>query len=213
VKDSGIGIPEDKLSVIFERFRQANDTYLSNEGGTGLGLSIAKALVELQGGRIWVDSKVGEGSCFYFTLPYKPVVTETTEIISNPKVLFNWNGNSVLIVEDDQFNASYLTEIIGATGVKYYHASLGKQAIEFVKKNPDIELVLMDIRLPDLSGLEVTQRIKLLKPEINIIAQTAYASDHDKFKAMEAGCNDYVSKPIDSQTLLNMIDRFFKSKV
>lgn len=206
VADTGIGIPKDKFAEIFNSFRQANNEKTRLYGGTGLGLSIVQGLLNLLGGKIWLESEKGKGSTFYFTLPFKSnsirelnyaqdVEIEKTSAHPNVKIL---------IVEDDEFNAEYLIEILSNSDFDITHTSYGHKAIEICTQQP-IDLVLMDIRLPDISGYEVTALIKRQKPEIKIIAQTAYATHEDKDAALEAGCDDYLSKPIKRELLLTRI--------
>jgi PAS domain S-box-containing protein len=210
VSDTGIGVPLEKQNFIFERFsqlQQANDRLY---GGTGLGLSIVKGLIELLGGKIWIESelenlsagKVG-GTTFYFSFPYKTVVTHESY---NTKEFedFKFNGQIVLIVEDDIYNTIYLKEILSNTGLRIIHTSYGSQAIQISLTEP-LNLVLMDVRLPDIDGYEATRQIKQQKPGLKIIAQTAYAAHDDKRKAFDAGCDDYISKPVKRESLLSMI--------
>jgi PAS domain S-box-containing protein len=204
VEDTGIGIETELQSVIFERFRQVESTYTKTYGGTGLGLAITKAYVEKMGGAINVRSKFGKGSSFSFKLPYKPATeyNATREQISRFRPLDL--GMTVLIVEDEEINWLYLNEIL-KNRVSVLRAVNGKEAIELVRQNPDIDIILMDIKLPDINGLELTKIIKSMKSGIKVIAQTAYALAGDRESVIAAGCSGYISKPVNRDELLNLI--------
>jgi len=212
VKDTGIGIAKDKLSSIFERFNQIEDPYTKKYNGSGLGLSIAKQLVELLGGDIWVESKEGKGSSFYFTIPtgYK-----STEELANNDIsdrysrVYNWKDKVILIAEDEKANFIYLKTILSKSNARIYWAADGAAAVELCKKK-NIDLVLMDIKMRGMNGYEATQRIKSIYPDMPVIAQTAYAMSDDIERLMKAGCNDYITKPIKSSQLLPLINKNFQ---
>jgi PAS domain S-box-containing protein len=211
VKDTGIGIPTDRQNAIFERFIQADISDIQARQGAGLGLSIAKAYVEMLGGKIWVESNPGAGSIFYFTLPYTTVPKELTaknsdigydsENQSNPQN----SGLKILIVEDDETSMRYLTAIINKITHRLLRASSGDEAVEICLNHPDINLVLMDIRLPGMNGYEATHQIRQFNKDVIIIAQTAFGLLSDRITSLEAGCNDYISKPIKKDELLAII--------
>jgi len=207
VKDTGIGLSADKFEMIFDRFRQADETQARRYGGTGLGLTISNNLVRLMGGTMWVESELGKGSVFYFTLPYKPYLER---VIYKPKATtdFNWNDKSILIAEDELRNYQYLYEVLKDTNATIIHAKNGKEAIDICKENGNIDLVLMDIKMPEINGYIATQEIKKFRQDLPIIAQTAYAMQEEITQCKEAGCDEYVSKPIDSHKLLNLINNF-----
>jgi PAS domain S-box-containing protein len=208
VTDTGIGVPLDKQKAIFERFVQLKQGSIKNIGGTGLGLSIVKGLVNLLGGEIFLKSEVGIGSTFSFTLPFKEVnETYHKSLIFETTNDYNFSNKTILIVEDDYYNAEYLNEVLDGLGLNIIQVIYGKEAIEISKSQP-IDLVLMDIRLPDMNGYDVTHEIKLIKPEIKIIAQTAYASFDERQKALDAGCNDYISKPAKRNMLLTIVNKY-----
>ena len=209
VKDTGIGISPDKQYLIFDRFRQADDLGEKAYEGTGLGLTISHRLVQMLGGKMWVDSRKDEGSIFYFTLPYHPHQTKQEKGKKEKTQLpLNWEGKTLLIVEDDPTSLEYLKEIIQPTGAELILKETGKQGLKAVKDNASIDLILMDIRLPDIDGIEVTQKIREEIAHIPIIAQTAYAMGEDRDKCLRAGCNDYISKPIEFNKFINLIDRY-----
>ncbi len=207
VSDTGIGIASEHLKVIFERFRQVENNETRNFGGTGLGLAISKALVNLMGGAIWVESNTNTGSTFYFRIPLnimddtrhrKPSKTRKHELL-------NLNGKTILIAEDEEFNYRFLEELLKKSGATILWAKDGIEAIEMCKQKQEIDLVLMDIKMPHMNGLEATKVIKQFNKNIQIIAQTAYAMANDREKAKDAGCDNYISKPIDKSELFTMI--------
>jgi signal transduction histidine kinase/CheY-like chemotaxis protein len=207
VSDSGIGIPPDKLDVIFERFTQLRQNKNISYGGTGLGLSIVKGLVSLLGGKIWLESELEKGTVFYFSFPFQIAhSTHQAQVSMDETREYHFPDKTILVVEDDLFNAAYIKEILSDTGMNIINTEYGYEAVRIAtSQSPD--LVLMDIRLPDMSGYEAIHQIKKQKPYLKIIAQTAYATHEDKQKAFDAGCNDYISKPLKRGLLLSMINK------
>jgi len=213
IKDTGVGIPENQKKLIFERFRQGSESYNRGYEGSGLGLSIAKSYVEMLGGEIWMESQEGKGTTFYFTIPYNAVSEEKTEIINVvPPDLkeIQLHNLKILIVEDDEISYSLLTKMLQKISKEVLHAMTGVQAVEACRKNPDLDLILMDIRMPMMDGNEATSQIRQFNKDVIIIAQTAYAFSGDKEKAIEAGCNDYISKPINITSLFELIKKHIK---
>lgn len=209
VKDTGIGIPEDKQTVIFDRFKQADEKIWKKFGGSGLGLTISQRLVKLLGGDIWVSSTYGKGSTFYFTLPYFPVDAKNIlQTIEYQKIgNLNLEGKTILVVEDIDSNFNLVRTVLSKTNAQIIWAKDGKQAVDACRSR-NIDLVLMDIKLPELNGLIATQRIKEMYKKLPIIAITAYARDDDRMMALEAGCSDYIAKPIKREQLLYLISRY-----
>ena len=213
VKDTGIGIPRDRQKAIFERFIQADIEDKMAYQGAGLGLSISKAYVEMLGGKIWVDSEEGKGSIFYFTLPY---LTETKKVNVNKledqpsQVVPSSNKLKILIAEDEEISKEYITIIIQKWGKEIINVQNGIEAVEACRKYPDIDLVLMDIMMPEMNGYEATRQIREFNKDVIIIAQTSYALSGDKEKAIAAGCNDYISKPINKEILYEKIENNFR---
>ncbi len=204
VKDTGIGIPQDRLDAIFERFVQADLKIVQPYEGAGLGLSISKAYVEILKGEIRVESQENKGSNFYFTIPVKgkkvvdKVVAREKKIDSIEKL----SEITVLVADDDETANIYLEEILEGKCKKVLHARNGKQAVDMVHKEKDINLILMDIKMPVMDGYTATRMIKQYNQDVIIIAQTAYAMSGDKEKAFKAGCNGYITKPINQNELL-----------
>jgi PAS domain S-box-containing protein len=207
VKDTGIGIPKDRQAAIFERFIQADIEDKMAQQGAGLGLAIVRAYVEMLKGRIWVESEVNVGSTIYFTLPYK--ILGMTEIVSpiNEEKNKQIKNLKILIVEDDEASNQLLSITVNKFALKIISAINGKEAIKACQNNPDIDLVLMDIQLPEMNGYEATKQIREFNKEVIIIAQTAFAFSGDREKSIAAGCNDYISKPIKKLELEILIQK------
>lgn len=213
VKDTGIGIPKDRQQAIFDRFVQADISDKRAFQGAGLGLSITKAYVEMLGGTIWVESEEGKGSTFYFTIPYI-LGTSPTEH-ANENMFNNLENNhskdlKILITEDDETSEILLTEIIESFSSKIIKASNGLEAVQICRVNPDIDFILMDIKMPEMDGYEATRRIRQFNKDVVIVAQTAYGLSGDREKAIEAGCNDYFSKPLNKDLLIRFLRNHFK---
>jgi PAS domain S-box-containing protein len=207
VRDTGMGIEPKNVTKIFERFIQADMSLTSSFEGAGLGLSITKSFVEILGGKIWVKSEIGKGSTFFFTIPFEALAGSDAKSRERllPVPTTSIFGKTILVVEDDRINYMYVLEITKNIGLKIIRAENGKSAVEEVKNNSAIDLVLMDIRMPVMNGLEATQQIKQLRPDLPIIVQTAFARDVEKKQALEAGCNDYISKPFSKEMIIDMI--------
>jgi len=212
VKDTGVGIQSDQLNIIFERFRQGSELLSRNYEGAGLGLSISKAYVEMLGGKIWTNSVLGQGSTFYFTLPY---VTYTENKIQKRKTVKkkvrenNINDLKILIAEDDENSEKLLEVFVQNYCVEILIAKTGWEAVDICHKYPELDLVLMDIKLPEMDGYEATRQIRYFNKNLVIIAQTAFAQRGDRETALAAGCNDYISKPIKKDLLASMIKKHF----
>lgn len=214
VKDTGIGIQSHRQEAIFERFIQADIKDIQARQGAGLGLSIAKAYVELLGGKIGVRSKPGKGSTFFFTLKTEFIptrVTSTKTANSKMKVDNRIQNLNILVVDDDETSKVLIEKIVETiTDNKITFAQSGIEAVKSCKANSEINLVLMDIRMPDMNGYEATRQIRKFNKEVIIIAQTAFVLLGDKEKAIDSGCNDYISKPILKDNLLAIISKYFK---
>ncbi len=197
VKDTGIGIHPDHFKMIFEPFRQADDSDARNYGGTGLGLAICKSLVQLMGGQIWLESKMGKGSAFYFSIPYTSAKNDGDEPVNTINNSLHFLENKLaLVVEDDPVNMYFITSLLKKNKIQFLKAGNGKLAVEMAKNHPEIDIVLMDIQLPIIDGYDATRLIKEIRPQLPIIAQTAYALYNERENCLKAGCNDYLSKPI-----------------
>jgi hypothetical protein len=220
VKDSGIGIPRERQKAIFQRFVQADIMDKMARQGAGLGLSISKAYVEMLGGTIWVESKAEDlsagkagGSTFYFTLPAQTDLK--TEKNTNIELLNQKNdkrdkGLKILIAEDDAPSSKLTSIAVGKFGKDIINVQTGTEAVEVCRNNPDIDLILMDIQMPEMNGYEATRQIRQFNTDVIIIAVTAFALTGDREKAIMAGCNDYISKPIKKNELNELIQRNIK---
>ena len=208
VKDTGIGIPRDKHNRIFERFQQLEENFQTrNFGGAGLGLSIVKGLVELLKGKIWLESEINKGSTFYFSIPY---LTDRQEIASEiiEEVKF-FNKNNILVVEDELTNFLFLSRILKKElNAEIIHAVNRAEAVEYTRIKEDISLILMDIKMPVMSGIEAFIEIRKFNISVPIIALTAYAMNEEKDRIMDMGFNDYISKPYTKEILLNTLKKY-----
>ena len=211
VSDTGIGISEEHRETIFDRFVQADLALSRPYEGSGLGLSIAKSYTDMLGGKIWFKSNERGGSTFYLSIPYKREIKQS--IIKTQEADMKDNnykidpGLKVLIAEDDDANFMYMEKVLLRIGVKIIRTTNGHETIRKVKEDPDINLVLMDVKMPEINGWDATRKIREFNINIPIIATTAYALTGDKEKSLEAGCNDYLAKPIRQDDLLNIISK------
>lgn len=213
VKDSGIGIGKELKNIIDERLGRVSTKLIIDYSGEGLGLSISKANVELLGGEIWVESELKEGACFYFSIPYNAIETEPAinkaqnSVIPNPALL---NKNlKILIVDDYEVSAILIRELVTNFAREIIIAKSGLEAVEACKKNEDIDLILMDIRMPWLDGYEATRQIRLFNREVIIVAQTGMAFNENWGKAINAGFDDYILKPFAKNVFERMIEKHF----
>jgi signal transduction histidine kinase/CheY-like chemotaxis protein len=205
VFDTGIGISEDKKEIIFERFVQAQTGYEREYEGSGLGLSIAKAYAVLLGAKIWVESVVNKGSTFYLSVSRKVAVKQNSAT-GQVSIPVNKEAVMVLVVEDDKVSYLLLKEVLHNNGFVVKHAVNGLEAVKFMKDNPQTDIVLMDVKMPVMDGIEATIQIRQFNQDVPIIAQTAYALAEEMEKMERVGCNDYLTKPINSEVLLNCIN-------
>ncbi len=207
VADSGTGIDASHQSVIFKRFRQGVINVNQLHSGMGLGLPIAKGYVEALGGKIWLDSSSDSGTTFHFSIPYKPAkkqpVTEREQQKAMPV-----GQKTVLVAEDEEYNYDLIREILSFYNIEVLHAWNGKEAVKMVQQNPNIDLVIMDVKMPIMDGYEATKRIKTLNPELPVIALTAYALEGDRALALHNGCDDYLSKPVSIMVLKDMVFKY-----
>jgi len=218
VKDTGIGIPENRQDAIFERFVQADISDVMARQGSGLGLSISKAYAELMGGEIRLESEEGSGSTFYLSLPYdsgsqrllnsqEELTSHNENVESNPEVF----SLKILITEDDYVSEQFLEIAVGSFAKEIIKARTGFEAVEICRNNPDIDLILMDIRMPKMNGYEATKEIRKFNKNVIIISQTAFGLSGDREKSIAAGCNDYVSKPVSKDDLLALIQKHLQN--
>ena len=209
VKDTGQGIRDSELELIFDRFHQVREG--DEIRGSGLGLAIVDALVKKMGGSISVQSKTGEGSNFTFCIPYMnrekdPVIGEKSKKARIEKP--NLKNKHVLIAEDVPANFKFISAVLRGTNAKLTWAKNGKEAVEAVLEGGDFDMILMDLRMPIMDGYKASRHIKSIAPKLPIVALTAYAVDGDMEKALEAGCDDYLKKPVSIQNLYEKLKIF-----
>ena len=207
VRDTGIGIEKDKLSVIFQVFRQIDDSHSNFSSGVGLGLSISQEIATLLGGKLWLESELNIGSTFHFLLP-NCISSRNEKKDSKGNLIPDYSNLNILIVEDDKSSLMVLQGLLKLTNCTILTATNGSQAIESIEVNKNINLVLMDIKMPEMSGTEATRKIHILRPELPIIAQTAYALQPDEEQLINEGFNGYMKKPIRQSELYKSINKF-----
>jgi CheY-like chemotaxis protein len=213
LKDTGIGIPKDKQGIIFDWFRQGDDTHSRQYSGVGIGLSLAKKISQVLKGDLTVDSEPGKGSTFYFTLPVEIAETVPVSVDSPPVHSYyelNLDKKTILIVEDDPLSRSLIRSYLKKTNARTIEADEGSEAIRKWHGNPSVDLILMDLKMPGMDGFVATHLIKNEKPDLPIVALTAYSSAEDKSKALEAGCDSIITKPVERTVLLKAISKTLK---
>jgi len=210
VKDTGIGIPPEFMDKIFNRFIQVGQPLSNEHEGAGLGLAICKSLVELLEGRIWIESEINKGSTFYFTLPYTPDAIPARINITYTENTIKQTPGKILVVEDDLTSFMYLNKLLGKHDIFPLHAKNGKQAVDFVNNTPSIELILMDIKMPLMDGIEAMKKIKEIRPDLHVIALTAYAFTEERNNILSIGFDDYIAKPIGKEAILDVICNYMK---
>ncbi len=211
VSDSGIGIPLDQTEKIFTPFYSIDSILLSGDDGGGLGLAITKGFVELLGGSIRVDSVEGSGSNFVFTTPYSPVNPISHHLLTaKMDDVFPLSPFCILLVEDDSTSTLLLEQMLKGRNITFLVAENGFEAVELVQLHPEINLVLMDIKMPIMNGYEATRLIKKQRPDLPIIAQSAFTSKEERQKAKEAGCADFITKPINKSELLEKVQELIR---
>lgn len=212
VRDTGIGIPESKQDIIFEFFRQGDDSHTRRYGGVGIGLAISRKIALAMGGEIHVDSEPGRGSTFTFVIPadFETSKTQNTRPMNRVEVP-DLAGKSILVVEDDPDSLLILNRLIDRTGANVINAENGFEAIQAIDSGKPIHVVLMDLKMPVMDGFEATVLIRKRNPELPVVALTAYSLSEDRQKAMEAGCLDFLTKPVDKALLYRKLETFSSS--
>lgn len=212
IKDTGIGIPAHRMDAIFDRFVQADPKLSRSHEGSGLGLSIAQAYAILLGGNIWVESEEGKGSTFFFNIPKEKVDALPPPKTKKETVKISLRSNhKILIAEDDKLNFLCLKKIIEPVTSTILHVKNGADAVETIRNDSEISLVLMDIKMPKMSGEEAVMQIRTFNKTIPIIAQTAFTMPADRDKFIEIGCNDYISKPIEKNKLIKLLQKYLNA--
>jgi PAS domain S-box-containing protein len=215
IRDTGIGINKENLGRIFEEFRQEIDGHHRPFEGLGIGLTLAKEVVERMGGKIFVKSEKGIGSEFSFTIPYRPAgstrVKFKPKISEQPLKAIDWSNKKCIIVDDNKDVLTYLNRILLDTGISIMIARSGYEAIELIKSSTDIDVVLLDMQMPGMNGIEAAKEIRKIRKNLPIIAQTAFIFEDDKDIILEAGCDACLIKPIRKEHLLTVMSSFIKS--
>jgi len=212
IKDTGIGIPSDRIKAIFNRFEQADIEDARAFEGSGLGLAISKSYVEMLGGNISVTSEEDIGSTFIFTIPYTKQGTKKCDSKGsiNKDQQASLKKLSVIVAEDDDASRLLLKAVFGNKFQEIIFTKTGKETVEKFRENPEINLILMDLKMPVMSGYEATREIRKFNQDVVIIAQTAYGLSGDREKAIEAGCDDHITKPIKQKLLVELINKHVK---
>lgn len=212
VRDTGIGISKEKQEVIFNRFLKIEDSFQKLYRGAGLGLAISKQLVSLLGGNIWVESEPGKGSVFMFTLPLEEA--EVIESVDKKKVAvedsFSWEGKKLLIAEDEELNYKLFFEMFKPTGINLIRAENGKVALDIYREKKDFDIIILDLKMPEMDGIQVFKKIRKENKKIPILAVTAFGMEEEKQKCEAIGFNKYFSKPVNKSDLFNAIDHYLK---
>jgi signal transduction histidine kinase/CheY-like chemotaxis protein len=212
VRDTGIGIDRKYQDRIFEIFRQADNDLKRNYGGTGLGLAICKGNANLLGGDIWVESEPGRGCVFYFTISLERMHKKEVEPVSKSRKAKFDSIKNILLIEDDFYSIEYLKRLFINSSYKLSVARNGKETQEFYSKLNEFDLVLLDMRLPDADGLDLVKQIKALHGDLPVIAQTAFATEEDRKNCLDAGCDDFITKPYKRNKLFSVIESFLSYK-
>jgi PAS domain S-box-containing protein len=216
IRDTGIGINKENLEHIFEEFRQEIDGHHRPFEGLGVGLTLAKEVIERMGGKIYVQSEKGVGSEFSFSVPFRPAgggakMKTKAPGESTPTTPVNWSNKKCLLVDDNKDILLYLNRVLVDTGINIITSRSGVEAIEIIRKTPDIDVVLLDMQMPEMNGIEATREIRKIRRDIPIIAQTAFIFEDDKDIILEAGCDACLIKPIRKDHLLTVMSSFLKS--
>ncbi|MFC2101965.1 ATP-binding protein [Bacteroidota bacterium] len=214
VKDSGVGIEPKFHELIFDRFRQAEYPTTSKYRGTGLGLSISRAYMKMLGGHIGLESATGKGSTFKVELPLQvaeePLKDQPERLKNKSSDRPDWSDRTILLVEDEEDNAWFFKEVLKSSGVTILWADTGSKAIDMFQNHPEVDLIIMDIKVPEVDGLEVTRRVKAARPDLPVIATTAFALAGDKEKCLDAGCYEYFAKPVRIQLFLKTLGKYIR---
>ncbi len=211
VTDTSDGLSKDEQKVIFNKFSVIENLDSTKFEDPVLGLTIARSIVKTLGGKIWVESEEGKGNSFFFNIPYEPVPEKHEELILEEIHLnqsYEWPNKVILIVDDEEVNAMFLDAVFHGTSAQVLFAKNGQQAVELCKNISKIDLILMDLKMPVMNGIKATQEIRKFNTRIPIIAQTALASEEDRQVCLQVGCNDAITKPIEVEELLYLVNKY-----
>jgi CheY-like chemotaxis protein len=205
VEDTGIGIDLKYKEFIYKPFRQTETGLNRKYEGNGLGLTIAQKLVDILGGKIWFESEIGMGTVFHFSVPLKIAADQNLPELNNYEEILS--GKKILIAEDDIANFLFFDAVLSNKGCKVVHAVNGKSAVEIFAHDPTFDIIIMDIKMPVMDGLEATYKIKAIRNDIPIVAYSAYVLNEEKQRALEAGCIDFLAKPAGKEQILKVIEK------
>ena len=208
VSDTGIGINQEEQDIIFDRFYKTEGGTKKLYGGTGLGLAISKQLVILMGGEMWLESKSGEGSVFYFSLPLEEVIIEDEKVKSKEEGNFNWSGKKLLIAEDEELNYKLYIEMFKPTGIEVVHAENGRVAVDSFANGQNFDIVILDLKMPEMDGIQAFKHIKKINKEVPVFAITAFAMEEEKQEIEAMGFNKYFAKPVNKEELFSTLNEF-----
>ncbi|MEA3504290.1 MAG: ATP-binding protein, partial [Bacteroidota bacterium] len=209
IEDTGIGIPKDQINNIFSQFIQLDDSVSKKHGGTGIGLTISKFIIEEMGGNITCESEEGKGSVFKISFPITKEIDTTKKDVEKSSLKNILNGAKILIAEDIDSNFDYLKVLLERHGGVPIRVFDGSEAVEYIKKKNSIDIILMDIQMPVMDGFEATETIRKFS-EIPIIAVSAFTLNKEKEKSYNIGCNEYITKPVKPNELLNLLEKYME---
>ncbi len=214
IKDTGVGINKENLGCIFEEFRQEIDGHRRPFEGLGIGLTLAKEVIERMGGKMYVQSEKGVGSEFSFSIPYRPAGDAKSELkpilTDQLSITHDWSETKCLLVDDNKDVLIYMNRILFDTGIKIFTARSGIEALRVIRETPDIGVVVLDMQMPEMNGIEATREIRKIRKELPIIAQTAFVFEDDKDIIIEAGCDACLIKPVRKEHLISVMSGFIK---
>lgn len=211
VKDTSAGLTKEEQKNIFNKFTVLDNTESNKFEDPGLGLTIARNIIKTLGGKIWIESEENKGNSFFFTIPYEPVIVEESpvpELELKSELFYQWPNKVILIVDDEEVNAMFIEAVLHGTNVQVLFARNGQEAVDLCKSINKIDLILMDLKMPVMNGIKATTEIRKFNNKIPIIAQTALASEEDKNRSLNAGCNNIITKPIEVQELLFKVNKY-----
>ena len=212
IRDTGIGISKENLKAIFEQFRQEENGHHRTFEGLGVGLTMARKVIENMDGYLWVESEKGKGSEFFFTIPYRPVdvyaFKEAEKNVDQVVIKQDWSGKTMLVADDNIDMLRYLNRVLSNTGINVIHARTEKEIIDILKGKENIDLVLLNLQMPELNGIEALKGIRKIERKIPIVAQTDSIVDEERETLLKAGCNSCLTKPIGQNQLLSVISGF-----
>ena len=212
IRDTGIGISKENLKAIFEQFRQEENGHHRTFEGLGVGLTMARKVIENMDGYLWVESEKGKGSEFFFTIPYRPVdvyaFKEAEKNVDQVVIKQDWSGKTMLVADDNIDMLRYLNRVLSNTGINVIHARTEQEIIDVLKGKENIDLVLLNLQMPELNGIEALKGIRKIERKIPIVAQTDSIVDEEREALLKAGCNSCLTKPIGQNQLLSVISGF-----